>query len=535
MKVLIVDDEAKVCNLVRKLVDWEGLGLELAGILHDGAEALTFIREHQPDIVITDIRMPGCNGIDMISQIRQMNLKTHFIIISGYRQFEYATHAIKYGVEDYLLKPLKQKDIDRVLHKIIQENALHEADRAEKATLMKSVGMERGRLRERFLNDLLDGKIVPAELSPAMIAERYGCSFTDGALLLVVVQNLSLFRPEEQAGLALMNGKIKTIVENELGSAFTQMVAAVQNDRVACVVCATPEQLAGLHKALRRVGAGIQGLSDIFESPHFMVVASLPVHSVQDLPRCVDQLDRVLAQRLLLPMNPTVQYAPDFEPVFTLNDLIGFKTRNDLRLAVSALDDVQLAQVIRGVQAVLLAEPRRTGWDARAAYFELIRLFLAATLDCGMKAPTSLEAELAQCYQTAASVPELFDRLTERLANAMADWQVGKSAEESRPIRMARKYIHQHYAEALTLQMLSDLVALNATYFSSAFKRETGQTFLDYVTQVRVDAAKEMLADTELGIGDIAERVGYQDIKYFYKRFKKFAGLGPKEYRKLYG
>ena len=535
MRVLIVDDEAKVCNLVCKLIDWEGLGLELAGIMHDGAEALAFIKEQQPDIVITDIRMPGCNGMDMISQIRQLNLNTHFIIISGYRQFEYATHAIRCGVEDYLLKPLKQKDIDKVLRKIVQENTEREANLAEKATLMESVGLERGRLRERFVNDLLDGLIKPEELLPESLALRYGFSMDGGSYLLVVVQNLSLRLPDEQTGRTLMNNKIKTIVESELLSAFSETVTTVQHNRIACAVRGSGELPGGLHKLLRRIGAGIQGLGDIFESLRFIVTASLPVERVQDLPQCVEQIRKTLAQRILLPLNATVQYAPAFEPAFAVGDLISFKTRNDLRLAISGLDEDQLVAVIRGVQAALTGEPRATGWDIQAAYFELIRLFLASTLDCGMKAPAGLEKEMEQRYEAANSVADLFNRLTERLVNAMMDWQVGKSAEESRPIRIARKFIHQHYAEPLTLQMLSDHVSLNATYFSSAFKRETGQTFLDYVTRVRVDAAKELLADTDMGISDIAERVGYQDIKYFYKRFRKFAGLGPKEYRKLYG
>lgn len=535
MRVFIVDDEVKVCNLVCKLIDWDGLGLELAGIMHDGTEALSFIKEQQPEIVITDIRMPGCNGIDMISQIRQLNLKTHFIIISGYRQFEYATNAIKCGVEDYLLKPLKQKDIDKVLRKIIQENTIREANLTEKATLMESVGLERGRLRERFLNDLLNGIIKSDELMPEALTLRYGFSMNGCSFLLVVVQNLSRCLPDEQTGMALMNNKIRAIVEGELLSAFSETATTIQNDRIACVVCGSAEQMNALHKLLRRIGAGIQGLSDIFESPHFIVAASLPVQCIQELPQCVNQIHKVLAQRILLPINSTVQYIPDYEPAFAIGDLISFKTRNDLRLAISALDEEQLAMVIRGVQATLEDGLRATGWDVQAAYFELIRLFLASTLDCGMKAPAGLEREMEQRYYSANSSIELFNSLTERLVNAMVDWQIGKNAEESRPIRIARKFIHQHYAEPLTLQMLSAHVSLNATYFSSAFKRETGQTFLDYVTRVRVDAAKELLADTDMGISDIAERVGYLDIKYFYKRFKKFAGLGPKEYRKLYG
>lgn len=111
MKVLIADDEVKVCKLLVNLVDWASLGLEIVGIANDGHTACSMIETLKPDIVITDIRMPGFNGIELIDYIKKRFSQIHFIIISGYRQFEYASQAIKYGVEDYLLKPLKKTEI----------------------------------------------------------------------------------------------------------------------------------------------------------------------------------------------------------------------------------------------------------------------------------------------------------------------------------------------------------------------------------------------------------------------------------------
>ena len=96
------------------------------------------------------------------------------------------------------------------------------------------------------------------------------------------------------------------------------------------------------------------------------------MQTIQELPHCVDQIHKVLAQRILLPLNPTVQYTPDYEPAFAIRNLINFKVRNDLRLAISALDDEQLLVVIRGVRLTLTDEQRVTGWDVQAAYFELI-------------------------------------------------------------------------------------------------------------------------------------------------------------------
>ena len=96
---------------MQKLIDWEALGYEIAGTANDGLRALELVREKQPHLLITDVRMPGCDGIELIQRAKALQPKLHFIVISGYRKFEYAQNALKYGVEDYLLKPLKQEAV----------------------------------------------------------------------------------------------------------------------------------------------------------------------------------------------------------------------------------------------------------------------------------------------------------------------------------------------------------------------------------------------------------------------------------------
>ena len=118
LKVILADDEKKVIFLLQRLIDWEQMGYEIVGIAHDGLSALRLIEETQPHLLVTDIRMPGCSGIDLIRQARELQPTLHCIIISGYREFEYAQKAIKYGVEDYLLKPLKKDELYSILLRI---------------------------------------------------------------------------------------------------------------------------------------------------------------------------------------------------------------------------------------------------------------------------------------------------------------------------------------------------------------------------------------------------------------------------------
>ena len=111
LKIMIADDEDKICQLIYKLIDWSSMRMEVIGIAHNGIEALDLAKEYHPDIAITDIRMPGLDGLEFIEKAKEVDPNLEFIIISGYQQFEYAKKAIKYGVSDYLLKPIKKEEL----------------------------------------------------------------------------------------------------------------------------------------------------------------------------------------------------------------------------------------------------------------------------------------------------------------------------------------------------------------------------------------------------------------------------------------
>lgn len=189
MKVLIVDDEVKVCKLLLNLVDWNSLGLEVAGVANDGRTAYSMIETLKPDIVITDIRMPGFSGIELIEYVQKRFSHVHFIIISGYRQFEYASQAIKYGVEDYLLKPLKKAEIEKVLRKIINDHEQVIKNIRAQEDMMRKMVQSIELLQNHFLKLLTDKEKFEAEkLSLQQANEIYHLPFHHEGYRLLLVQ-----------------------------------------------------------------------------------------------------------------------------------------------------------------------------------------------------------------------------------------------------------------------------------------------------------------------------------------------------------
>ena len=155
LKVIVADDEKRICRLICMLADWNALGMEVVTTAANGLEALEAIQKYQPDILITDIHMPGCSGLELIAQAKQLQPELEIIIVSGYAYFDYAQSAIKHGVGEYLLKPIKQDDLMASLSKLGQRCRERRSSLAEVHTLKEDYQEHVAQQRELFVKDLM--------------------------------------------------------------------------------------------------------------------------------------------------------------------------------------------------------------------------------------------------------------------------------------------------------------------------------------------------------------------------------------------
>ena len=200
LKILIVDDEPDICELIHKLIDWEKLELTSLGSSQNGIDAMEIILRQKPDIVITDIQMPGMTGLEMIEKASQQKLQTKFIVISGYREFEYAQQAIRFGVEDYLLKPISKTDLNLVLKRLLQENGAFLERRASETAMRNELRQKTAILRGNELRQTL------TDYSRAFHNELF--SFKPGVFLVVCVH--VSYRDKTE----INRGTIRNVLEN---------------------------------------------------------------------------------------------------------------------------------------------------------------------------------------------------------------------------------------------------------------------------------------------------------------------------------
>lgn len=524
-KILIADDEKKVCQLIQLLGDWDRLQIQIAAVCNDGSQALEQICALQPDIVLTDIRMPGYDGLALIEQARQRGLDCSFIILSGYRQFDYARSAMQLGITDYLLKPIDQEQLNATLEKVcrrIDERRQASADSDQAHRIIKE---SESRRQCQLMQRLLGGQ----PLTPAQAAQGYGVNLGPGPYqALLLNTGLAALHGEEQG----FGEKVAEAVRRVFPDAGCRLALSTP-DGVYCLIGCAGLAAEPLRGRVRELYYEVKTLEEVYGALQLALGAAEPVFDPLQLPAALQQARLAERTRIFGAPSP-VLFAQLLPPMPPPPPQLAAAELQALAQGLEAFSTPRVEAAFRSLEKLFLSfGPSRTlwVWRLRNLVLEQLQALLSATgqQDAGPR----LEA-LRLETDRAGSCLLLNNRLRGAACGLLQTLEAERQNRESRPIQKAKQYIQQHYSEPLTLEEVAAHTGFSPTYFSTVFKKHTGENFSDHLMQVRMEAAKGLLRSSELGVGQIAAAVGYGDDKYFRKLFKKQMGMKPSEYRKLY-
>lgn len=537
MKVIIADDESRVCQLICSLVNWKQFDMEIVGVAHDGFQVLDAIRAHSPDLVITDIRMPGMDGLQTISQAKGSHPNTDFIIISGYRDFEYAQNAIKYGVSDYLLKPVKKEELSGTLEKMRQRWRQRTEQLTTEEKLKFRLQSDIERLRGELFRDMLrqDGPAPGMEMEA--VNEAYHFQFRPGLFQAFVVK-MDFSSPEDCSELStdILKDKVSKIMCGLLGAECFEMALCFQRSVVYGIL---NYEEAGAPRIRRQLSACIDELlvlRSIFEQVGFTIGLGGAVPDIRQAGASMHGAVAAAAQRLVdrIPNRRMFEEVPE-RALDSEKLLLTYK--NSVGAALELLDAQAAGAAVDWLRDAALKQPGAGGHEVYSLVLEAHELFvtLLGLMQDGAALDTrQLSAAFQNNAELLSSAEELFLSLRNEVTHLLAVQLEERRQTETRPIRNAKQYIRERYMYPLTLEEVSGVVGFNASYFSTLFKKECGVTFLEYLSEARINKAKELLKDKDLGVAQICGMVGYIDLKHFNKTFEKYAGVKPAVFRKLY-
>lgn len=535
MRVLIVDDEIKVCQLIHHLVKWDEFGMKVIGLVNDGGEAYDVICSQRPDIVITDIRMPGLDGIDLVEKVQQKMNDIYFVIISGYSQFEYARQAVKLGVEDYLLKPIRKKELEAVLKKISSKHTKSNEDKTEKEILKTELQQTREQIKNNLLMAMVMDSFGESSVSgKEEIQRKYGCALKGRYNYLIVAHFFENTMESSSDEYGFVLEKIQKSLRDKLEKCSLEVLSVIHDKEAVCLVNTDQSSEEELNQLLKKVSIEISSVREIYPEARVAYGVGALREDLKDYRDTLEKIHIALLERFENGDKYLFWKEKQRTGKSGVSDILSPDIRKQLLGKIELLDGDAVAQTVRsaGIKMKKLLPNGKTVYDC---YLELVNLFLLGIGNyVKLESKPSFDYFLKGIY-TFYELDDVVGWLENEFRVFINKYEQDQKDAEAKPIRLAKEYVREHYGETISLEIISRYIGLNPAYFSSVFKKTTGQNFMDYVTEVRVENAKSLLIRTDKDVADIAECAGYSDVKYFSKIFKKNAGLSPSEFRKLYG
>ena len=536
LKVLIADDEEKICQLIEKLINWESLGLKVAAVASNGVDAVKKIMEYRPDIVITDIRMPGIDGMELIERTKKICPDTEIIIISGYRHFEYAQTAIRYGVRNYLLKPIRKDELRETLEKIVDicRERNEQLDFEERVRLALKNDAER--LRTGFISQLIYGSSErKGDSSIEAVDAQFHFRFREGIFQILGIRFDRIGHDDNC--ISFLADRATDIIKQFLGSLCFDFELYVECSNLYVLLNYSTEDQKNIRRAVRQIFDELKQQEAILKGMEITAGMGRMTGCIGELRSSLLDASFMLQQRIIAGTGRILEIGEQGRVTSGFVDSEAFGQFNrDMERALESLNTMEVRKVICGLLDQLSSYNGMTGYEALQMSREVCNhyIFCMKNRSIYIENESKFVENFSRESEDCVSMEELFHLLSRTVCRSFDTAVEAKRAEDNRPMRLAKKYIQENYSKPLTLEEVSAKAGFAPGYFSTLFKKETGTAFLEYVQSVRMESAKKLLTTTTDSMYVICEKVGYSDVKYFTKCFVKYTGLKPGEYRKIY-
>lgn len=520
-KLVVVDDETTIRKGMCNYIDWNEMGFQVAADFEDGKETIEYISGHAVDVVLTDIEMAQVSGLELAKYIYENKLPIKVVIISGYKEFEYARKAVEYNVEYYLLKPVRMNEVHDVFNKIRDDIEQNKAK--EESSMSKQKDFEEliPALQEQFWISLLVGCIKGREiiikkskLLRLDLDMNSPCAILDVQITRDENSNLYYFEQQENK-----HNLINNIFEGEsegirvfpihFSSDILKLVAIADGTQDKVVFkeklkAQIEEKSLSVLKLLKlkfiiRVEKIFDNIIELaeFKSTLQMHVQEQETREVKLVPADYERL--MQKYKLLI----AIINDGDFEELDSLLDNIFFEFRS------ISIDQVK--QLLIDMFSMISNKFMKMGSDL------WIHLNEKVNYQQFLEVNTSQELKL-RCKDMLRATINLVNNKQNDASKNVVD--------------QAISYMKENYDKELSLENIADRYFLNPTYFSRLFKQYTGTTFTDYLIELRIGKARELLLLGKYKVYEVSQKVGYKSEKYFFRVFKQYTGSSPVEYYK---
>jgi two-component system response regulator YesN len=513
-KVMIVDDEILAVEDLTRLIPWEEKGFQIVATATNSAKSLELYQKYYPQIIFMDIRMPVMDGLELSRRILSFGHPVKIILLTAYRDFDYAKQAVEIGVSNYLLK-----------HDINESSIFKELDKIRRELEEES---EKNRiLRRQFLKNIIETRKVEAAVGQKATAiyERPDLDYT---LMLVVPDQPYLEQLRTSNPPAIDEHTFDPLEFPEFVSHYDSLNVD-GNSVLIFIVKRTNSQSEARERTLLLAGQVQLHLEKRDPATFSMIITRT----------CGDKCELAVLYKKVISVLPYLVFY-DRDKIIHSDDLPANAFNNPqnhldntLMQLVNSLHELDIKLVSQQIRDAF-EQMSNPGWNPDAlkrAAEQLLYLLEHFQKENHLRSVFEKYASGSGNLFSVYNICELRDWFVHEFNQAIQQVHILKQQAFSRKTQQTIQFIHEHYAEDLTVDKVAENLGFSGVYLSQLFKKETQQTFLEYLTDYRIGIAKNLLMNSDYKIYEIAEIVGYKTSQYFSQVFRKITGVYPIDYR----
>lgn len=538
-RIILVDDEEEVRKSIIHKIDWNVVGFQVVGDAENGEDALEKIELLEPDVVLTDIRMPYMDGLTLSEKIRQKYPSMKIVIFSGYDDFEYAQRAIKLNVTEYILKPVNVEELTAILKKI-KKNLDEEIEQKRNVTLLRENYIRSlPILKDQFLKDLIS-HTMDIDLVNRRMAE-FGIDLEGAKKWIALAVDIEAEDVREEGKLPLHEEQelipisVTQIIETNLKPYYRHILFSFSGaDRTSIAGIVAVDENNTQTSLIDILGDICKDVRKILKVPVTIGIghSTLSLNSISvSFQSAVD----ALGYKGIVGSGSTI-YITDVEPVSGGKLVFDKKEESDLIAAIKFGPEDKIEEVVHGIMDKM---------NKAKVHTRQCQAYMLSISNCVIQLIQQYDLDMTQIFggmpgnsDPFAAIPQLLKResfdqwllpIAMKLNSAMDE---GRDNATKQIIEQAKQYILDNYQDSgLSVEQICRHLHMSPAYFSTMFKKVTGQTYVNYLTEIRLNKAVELLNMTDDKTYVIASKVGYQEQNYFSYVFKKKFGVSPTKFR----
>lgn len=539
LKVLIADDEQLICRMLTKMIDWEKEGLELLDCVYNGRDVLDAIENKRPDIVITDICMPCMDGLQIVEKAKEKGIHIDFIIMSGYKNFEYAHTALNLGVKHYLLKPINKNELNEILRRIVAERKTicESEERIERLVEKANNGTKK--IRKHFLNNVIRNNRYTRSLmedgkeNEELNEEPLNCEFQQDSFIALFTK---IDAENPNYDMKSLLDEVNYLIEKNLQLYDWEYINSYVNSGVITIINYPKAEYIELEAVCEKLFSQCRLEMDKFSGFYVTLGVGETKERISEVQDSIRESVEAIQCRLKKGVNRLIMPEELKYREIKIADIFTENDRNNLAKTIESLDYNAYNQYFMEMYTRIKEYPKYSP----TVIFELIDQLKEQIIeiwnenDIDETICNEFEKEIQYVMDFNIKEDMMIYSVSEDIRIYFTRVYQENQNKSKMPIRIAKKYIQENFDSPITLEEVAEAISLSPAYLSTLFKKEIGIKFSDYLISCRMEKAKQLLKESGESMQIIAEQVGYSDAKYFSKTFFKTVGLKPSEYRKLY-